>query len=241
MNTTFDFTNQVVVVTGASGNLGGSVARAFMQAGAKLVLVDRSVGKIPALFPELSNSPDHFLAEGVDLTDAAAVLQMADQVAERYGRIDALVNTAGGYRGGKPLHETSLETWDFLVNLNARTILIACQAAIPHMLRQGSGKIVSVSARAALAGSANQAAYSAAKSAVVRLTEAMAAELRTSGINVNCILPGTIDTPQNRAERPDADFSRWVSPEALADVILFLASPAARAIHGAAIPVYGLT
>jgi NAD(P)-dependent dehydrogenase (short-subunit alcohol dehydrogenase family) len=237
----FDFTNQVVIVTGASGNLGSAVARAFLEAGARLVLVDRAVGKIPALFPELAGSNDHFLAEGVDLTDAPAVQRMADQAVERYGRIDALVNTAGGYRGGKPLHETSLETWEFLLNLNARTILIACQAVIPHMLKQGAGKIVSVSARAALAGAADQAAYSASKSAVVRLTEGMAAELRASGINVNCILPGTIDTPQNRAERAGADFSRWVAPKALADVILFLASPAARAIHGAAIPVYGLS
>ena len=241
MNASFDFTDQVVIVTGASGNLGGAVGRAFLQAGAKLVLVDRSTGKIPALFPELASSSDHFLAEGVDLTDAAAVHQLADQAAGRFGRIDALVNTAGGYRGGKPLHETALETWDFLVNLNARTILTACQAVIPHMLKQGSGKIVSVSARAALAGDANQGAYSAAKSAVVRLTESMAAELKSAGINVNCILPGTIDTPQNRAERANADFSLWVPPEALADVILFLASPAARAIHGAAIPVYGLS
>jgi NAD(P)-dependent dehydrogenase (short-subunit alcohol dehydrogenase family) len=237
----FDFTNQVVIVTGSTGNLGGAVARAFMEAGAKLVLVDRSVGKLPELFPELANSPDHFLAEGVDLTNAPDVQRMADQAAERFGRIDALVNTAGGYRGGKPLHETSLETWDFLLNLNARTILIACQAVIPQMLRQGSGKIVNISARAALSGAANQGPYSASKIASVRLTEAMAAELRNSGINVNCILPGTIDTPQNRAERAGADFSRWVPPEAIADVILFLASPAARAIHGASVPVYGLS
>jgi NAD(P)-dependent dehydrogenase (short-subunit alcohol dehydrogenase family) len=112
---------------------------------------------------------------------------------------------------------------------------------IPHMLDQHSGKIVNISSRAGLEGKKNSAAYAAAKSAVIRLTESMSAELKASGINVNCILPGTIDTPQNRAEMPKADFDRWVTPEALASVILFLASGEARAVHGAALPVYGLS
>jgi NAD(P)-dependent dehydrogenase (short-subunit alcohol dehydrogenase family) len=126
-----------------------------------------------------------------------------------------------------------------MLNLNARTVFIASSAVIPAMLAQGRGKIISVSSRAALKGGGKSAAYSVSKSAVLRLTESMSAELKGSGINVNCVLPGTIDTPQNREAMPKADTSRWVKPEALADVILFLASDAARAVHGVAVPVYG--
>lgn len=235
----FDLTNRVVIVTGAAGNLGIAVARAFRAAGARLVLVDREPDRLARLFPGLAGSPDHYLAAPVDLTDEAAVKAMVDETLGRLGRIDVLVNVAGGYRGGTPVHETPLATWDFLLNLNARTVYIASSAVIPAMLRQGSGKIVNVAARAALQGAAKLGAYSASKSAVMRLTEAMAAELKNDGINVNCVMPGTIDTPENRAAMPKADTSRWVQPEALADVILFLASDAARAVHGAAIPVYG--
>lgn len=235
----FDLTNRVVIVTGAAGNLGTAVAKVFEAAGAKLVVVDRDPDRLSRLFPDLVGSPDHYLAAPVDLTDQTAVKAMVDEILSRFGRIDVLVNVAGGYRGGTPVHETPLATWDFLLNLNARTVYIASSAVIPAMLRQGSGKIVNVAARAALQGAAKLGAYSASKSAVIRLTEAMAAELKNDGINVNCVMPGTIDTPDNRAAMPKADTGRWVQPEALADVILFLASDAARAVHGAAIPVYG--
>jgi NAD(P)-dependent dehydrogenase (short-subunit alcohol dehydrogenase family) len=235
----FDFSDRVVIVTGAAGNLGSAVARAFQMAGAKLVLVDRAADRLPRLFPELVDSPNHFLATSVDLTNADAVETMMNETVKRFGRVDVLVNTAGGFRAGTPVHETPFETWDFMLNLNARTVFIASRAVIPHMQRQGSGKIVNVASRAALQGGAKMAAYSVSKSAVIRLTESMAAELKKDGINVNCILPSTIDTPQNRQAMPDANYSRWVKPEAIADVILFLASAAARAIQGAAIPVYG--
>lgn len=235
----FDFSNQVVIVTGATGNLGGAVARAFQTAGAKLTLVDRATDRLQQVFPDLVSSPDHFLANSVDVTDAEAVEMMVAETIKRLGRIDVLVNAVGGFRAGTSLHETSLETWDFMLNLNARSVFITSRAVIPHMLAQGSGKIISVAARPGLKGNAKMAAYSASKSAVIRLTESMAAELKGAGINVNCILPGTIDTPQNRQAMPNADPSRWVKPEALADVILFLASDAAREVHGAALPVYG--
>ncbi len=235
----FDFTDHVVMVTGAAGNLGRSVAQAFRAAGARLALVDRVPDRLPRLFPELAASTDHFLATSVDLTDEVRVKAAAQAVHQRFGRIDVLVNAAGGYRAGAPVHETSSETWDFMLNLNARTVLIASSAVIPIMLERGSGRIINVGARAALKGSRRAAAYSASKSAVVRLTETMSAELKANGINVNCILPGTIDTPENREAMPRADASKWVQPQALADVVLFLASDAARAIHGASIPVYG--
>jgi NAD(P)-dependent dehydrogenase (short-subunit alcohol dehydrogenase family) len=164
---------------------------------------------------------------------------MVGAALNRFGRIDVLINAAGGWRGGTAVHETSLDTWDLLINLNVRTMIVVSSAVIPVMLKQGSGKIVNVAARAGLSGSSKGGAYSAAKSAVLRLTESMAAELKNNGINVNCVMPATIDTPQNRADMPKADTSRWVKPEAIADVILFLTSDAAQAVHGAAIPVYG--
>jgi NAD(P)-dependent dehydrogenase (short-subunit alcohol dehydrogenase family) len=132
-----------------------------------------------------------------------------------------------------------LADWDFLFGVNLRTTLLCCRAVIPQMLRQGGGIIVNVASRDGLAGSAGYSAYSASKSAVLRLTESLAAELKNSNINVNCIMPGTIDTPQNRKAIPNGDFSKWVEPEAIAEVILFLISNAARAINGAALPVYG--
>jgi NAD(P)-dependent dehydrogenase (short-subunit alcohol dehydrogenase family) len=235
----FDFADCVVVVSGASGNLGQAVVRAFSGAGANLVLLDRKPERLPGLFPELAGSPQHLLVGSVDATDAGSVERAVEQALERFGRIDVLANTVGGYRAGTPVHETRLETWDFMLDLNARTAFVASRAVVPHMLEQGSGKIVHVAARAALKGGAKASAYSVSKSAIVRLVESLAAELRHDGINVNCVLPGTIDTPQNRKAMPKADHSRWVPPEAIADVILFLASDAAQAVHGAAIPVYG--
>ena len=230
----FDFTGQVVVVTGATGNLGKATVAAFARAGARLVLVGRPGRPLEELFPDLAAAGDH-LFTAVDLTDAHAVEGLA------FGeRVDVLVNIAGGFRGGAPLHETPLEIWDFLLDLNARSVFHTARAFIPHMLRQEQGKVINVAARAGLAGTRNQAAYSAAKSAVIRLTESMSAELKGRGINVNCVLPYTIDTPENRRAMPNAAHEKWISPAALADVILFLASEAARAIHGACIPVYGL-
>ena len=229
----------VILITGAVGNLGLATARAFHAAGARTVLVDRSQERLGERFPELADSSQHLLAGGVDLSDAASLDRLVADTLARFGRIDALVHTVGAWRGGKPVHETDLADWDFLFNVNLRTTLLCCRAVIPQMLKQGRGKIVNVASRDGIAGSAGYAAYSASKSAVIRLTEALADEVKASNINVNCIMPGTIDTPQNRAANPSADFSQWVEPSAIADVIQFLASDASRAINGAAIPVFG--
>lgn len=231
---TFDFSDQVVMVTGAGGNLGSATAHVFEQAGAKLVLVEHDVEKLQGGYP-----PDRVLVLAADLTDPASVNELVHRALDHFGQLDILANTVGGYRAGTPVHETPLETWEFMMALNARTAFLIGQAVIPHMLARGKGKIINAAARGGLDGAAKQSAYSAAKSAVIRLTESMAAELKHNGINVNCVLPGTIDTPQNRAAMPNADYQRWVSPGAIADVIAFLASDAARAITGAAIPVYG--
>jgi NAD(P)-dependent dehydrogenase (short-subunit alcohol dehydrogenase family) len=230
---------KVVVVTGSVGNLGLATAQELQKVGAKTVLVDRSNERLQKNYPDLINSPGHFLAGGVDLADPDSLARIVETALARFGRIDSLVNTVGAWRGGKAAHETDLEDWDFLFGVNVRTTLLCCRAVIPQMLRQGRGTIVNVASRDGLQGSAGYSAYSASKSAVLRLTESMAAELKSSNINVNCIMPGTIDTPQNRKAIPNGDFSKWVAPEAIAHVILFLISDAARAINGAAVPVYG--
>jgi len=232
-------TERVVIITGAVGNLGLATARAFQAAGDKTVLVDRSHDRLRDAFGNVAASPDHQLAGGVDLSDAASLSKLVADTLARFDRVDALVNTVGAWRGGKPVHESDLGDWDFLFNVNLRTTLLCCRAVIPQMLKQGRGKIINVASRDGLAGSAGYAAYSASKSAVLRLTEALADELKAANINVNCIMPATIDTPQNRAAQPNADFTKWVAPSAIADVILFLASDASRAINGAAIPVFG--
>jgi len=233
----FDFTDRIVLVGGASGNLGQAVARAFHAAGANLVLLDRKPGRLAALFPELAASPDHLLLDSVDAADAASVDAAVQAAVERFGRLDIVANTVGGYRAGTPVHETPPETWEFMLTLNARTAFVLSRAAVPHMLERGAGKIVHVAARASLQGTARAAAYSASKSAILRLVESLSAELKHTGINVNCVLPGTIDTPANRKAMPDADFSKWTAPAAIAEVFVFLASESGAAVNGAEIPV----
>ena len=209
------------------------------MAGDKTVLVDRSQDKLRDAFSSIASSPDHLLAGGVDLSAPASLGKLVADALSRFGRIDALVHTVGAWRGGKPVHEDDLANCDFLFNVNLRTTLLCCRAVIPQMLKQGRGKIITVASRDGFKGSTGYAAYSASKSAVLRLAESLADELKASNINVNCILPGTIDTPQNRVAQPGADFTKWVEPAAIADVIRFLASDASRAINGAAIPVFG--
>ena len=236
-----EFTDQVVVITGASGNLGAAAARSFAAAGAKLALMDIRAERLQEVHGALAASSGHKLLAPVDVTDAASIEMAMGEIVGEFGRIDVLLNVAGGYRAGTPAHETRLEDWDFMLSLNARSAFLSSREVVPHMLRQGRGKIVNIGARPGLKGVANAAAYAASKSAVIRLTESMAAELRSKGININCVIPGTMNTPENRKSMPDASHESWVPLEAVIDVILFLVSDAARAIHGAAIPVYGLT
>jgi NAD(P)-dependent dehydrogenase (short-subunit alcohol dehydrogenase family) len=227
---------KVVLITGAAGQVGQVVAREFAANGARLALVDRQNDRLKEMF----NTIDRALLIGaIDITRPESVATMAEKVNSELGRIDALINLAGGWRGGEPLHEVTPETWDFVMNLNAKSMFLASRAVIPFMIAQGSGKIVSVAAKSGLQGAANTSVYNASKSVIIRLTESMSAELKDKGINVNCVLPTIIDTPQNREQMPKADTSKWVTPEEIAAVLMFLASDAASAIHGAAIPVYG--
>jgi len=227
------FTDRTVVITGASGNLGRAVAKAFAELGASLVLMD-------VRRADLQDGLRQVFLE-VDLMKANSVDAAVGQALERFGRIDVLCNIAGGFRMGSPVHETKDADWDFLFGLNARSVVNTSRAAVPAMLKGGGGKIVNIGAFAAQRGAANMGPYIASKSAVIRLTETMAAELREKNVNVNCVLPTIIDTPENRAAMPNADPRKWVAPQDLAAVIVFLASDAARAIHGAAIPVSGLS
>lgn len=226
---------QTVLITGAAGHLGRAVAAACQRQGARLVLLDRNADSLAAAFGTVADA----VLLDVDLLDRPALSARVGEAIARVGRIDALCHLAGGFRMGEPVHDTPAATWDFLLGLNAASLIGVAAAVVPHLIAAGGGRIVTVGAGAALRGGANMGAYSASKSALIRLTEAMSAELRDQAINVNCVLPSIIDTPDNRAAMPDADVSRWVTPEALADVIAFLISPAARAIHGAALPVTG--
>lgn len=232
------FQKQAIVITGAAGNLGRAVAAAFGAEGARLALLDLDEAQLQTV--PVAQAGD-VLRQPVDLSEPASVAAAVAAVVARFGRIDALCNLAGGFHMGEKVHEIPADKWDFMMELNAGSVLRMCHAVVPHMLKSGGGRIVNIGAYSALGGKAEMGAYVAAKSAVIRLTEAMAMELRGHNINVNCVLPSIIDTPQNRAAMPKADPARWVAPAALADVILFLCSPAARAMHGAAVPVVGLS
>ena len=233
-----NFKHRTVMVTGAAGNLGQAVAAAFSAQGAQLVLLDRQLDALHQAYG--AAGPDR-LCLATDLLDATQVAAAQAAALARFGRIDVLCNLAGGFRMGEAVHTTSDSTWDFLLDINTRTLLNMARSVVPHMLERGGGKIINVGAFAAQKGLAHMGAYCASKSSVIRLTEAMAAELREQHINVNCVLPTILDTPENRAAMPDADPARWVATQDLAQVIVFLASDAARAVHGAALPVTGLS
>lgn len=220
-----------IIVTGAFGTLGAAVVLAALDAGAKVAAVDRA------------DAPPTELAAakcfgGVDLSDTAAAQHAIDAAAQALGGLDALVNIAGTFRY-ETLADGSPETWDLLYRINLRTAVAASKAALPHLLQHGNGRIVNVGAASALKAGAGVGAYTASKAGVMRMTEALAEELKDRRITVNAVLPSIIDTPPNRVDMPSADFARWVKPSQLADVILFLLSDRASAITGALIPVVG--
>lgn len=226
----------VVVVTGAFGALGSAVSRAFTQADAKLALIDvaHPSAEIQAEFGGAGN----MLLAGADLADVEATRKAMAAIAMRFGGIDVLVNIAGGFRWEK-VADGDVETWDSLYSMNLRSAVVSCQCALPAMLERGGGRIVNIGAGAAARAGLGMGAYAASKAGVQRLTEALAEELKDRNVTVNAILPGIIDTPRNRLDMPKADFTRWVSPESIAQVIRFLASDAAAAVTGASIPVFG--
>jgi NAD(P)-dependent dehydrogenase (short-subunit alcohol dehydrogenase family) len=221
---------KVIVVTGALGALGKVVASEALARGARIAAVDHAPTQVPATTTRMELG-------GVDLTDAAQARKAIDAVASHFGKLDALINIAGGF-AFEAVAEGDPKTWQRMYAMNVLTALNASQSAIPHLAATGAGRIVNVGAMGAQQAGAGMGPYAASKAGVHRLTEALAAEWKGK-ITVNAVLPSTIDTEANRASMPKADFAKWVTPLELADVILFLASDAASAVTGALLPVSG--
>lgn len=230
-----EFDGQVVMVTGAAGNLGSAVSRQFAAQGARLILLDRGGDRLDALARELGGDP-----MSADLSDAAAVDALVSRAEARYGQIYVLAHTVGGFESGALVHEGDYDVMERMFALNVRPVYVTCGRVARHMVeREVAGKIVVVLARSGLKGFAGGAAYTASKAAAQRVVEAMALELRDKGIHVNAVMPSTIDTAANRESMPKADFSKWVTPDDVANAILYLASDRARAFYGSSLEVYG--
>lgn len=227
--------SDVILITGAFGALGQTVARHLAGLGHRLALVDFAPAVPPALQQDLAG---HLLLPGVHLGQATGAQRAVASVLAQWGQVDGLVNIAGSFRW-ETLAEGSAATWQQMFEVNLLTAVNACQAVLPTLLAQGRGRIVNIGAGAAGRAGAGMGAYAASKAGVLRLTEALAEETKLQGLTVNAVLPSIIDTPANRRDMPDADFSRWVTPQALAEVIAFLLSDAARAVTGAALAVPG--
>jgi NAD(P)-dependent dehydrogenase (short-subunit alcohol dehydrogenase family) len=221
---------KVILVTGASGALGKVVAEAALERGARVAGVDHAKSQI-------AQTPERMELGSVDLSDGTQARQAIDAVAAHFGKLDVLINIAGAF-SFETIAEGDSKTWERLYAINVLTALNASRAAIPHLLARGAGRIVNIGAMGALAAGAGMGPYAASKAGVHRLTEALSAELKGK-VTVIAVLPSTIDTPANRASMPKADFAKWVTPQELANVILFLASGEASAVTGALLPVSG--
>ncbi len=228
---------KTIVVTGGFGALGSAVAEAAVRRRASVAALDYAPAAPAGFAGRLG--PSGLIVGGVDLSLPHAAQRAMAEVTARFGRIDALLNIAGGFRWEKIADAANAETWDRMFAINLKTALNASRAALPHLLQSGAGRVVNVGAQSAIRASEGMGPYAASKSAVHRLTESLADELKLKGVTVNAVLPSIIDTPANRADMPNADFSRWVAPADLAAVMLFLASDEARAVTGALIPVTG--
>ena len=231
--------NRNVLITGGTGILGSAVTKAFLAQGdtvAVTYLFDNEVERFKQHNPKLSEDVTFLFA---NVTEEAEVQKTIETFITQFGHLDILVNIVGGFIGGIPITELEEDRWDFIMNLNLKSVFLCCKSVIPHMTERGYGKIVNVSARAGLKGEAGLSAYCVSKGGVRTLTESLAAEVMDSGINVNAIMPSIMDTPMNREAMPDEDHSRWVKTEDVAKVICFLTSDDALIINGAAIPVYG--
>lgn len=234
MDVEFDFTDRVVLVTGAGGALGSAVSAAFEAAGATVCGADI----LAADDEDLQLDPETIHYYQGDFTAESTVQEVVAQIDEEHGGLDHLCNIAGTWRGGEPIAETDVETFDLLFDINLKTMFLASKHALPRLQESEGGTIVSVSARSSLEGGEGDGPYRASKAGVRLLTETIAAE-NLGQVRANAIMPSVIDTPMNRDMMPDADFSTWVDPADIAKVILFLSSEAGEVTSGAAVPVYG--
>jgi len=223
--------SRTVVVTGAAGALGRAVAQYFLDEGARVALIDRDEGHLRAVFPSLANVARHRLL-AADVTSEASMRAAVERIIGHFDRIDVLVHVAGGFEMGEPVHGLTRASWDRMLDLNAWSFVTVTRDLIPHMLQNGKGRVIAVSARAAERGEATMAAYGASKSALQRLVEALAREVGARGISVNSIAPTIMDTPANRNAMPQADRSTWVPTGAAARAIGFLASEEGGWVHG---------
>jgi NAD(P)-dependent dehydrogenase (short-subunit alcohol dehydrogenase family) len=228
-----EFDDRVVLIAGAKGGLGTSVTQAFLAAGAMVAGSSKTIRD-----SDFSNP--RFAAIPADLTVAESARELVGATIARFGKIDALVHVMGGFAGGKPIPETDDETWDLMMNLNLRAAFNILRAVLPHMRQAGRGRILAISSRQAVEPAANLSAYNTSKAALVALIRTAALENEDAGITANTLLPGTMNTEDNRQASPDADPSKWVQTERVAGIAVFLASDAGAEITGAAIPVYGL-
>ncbi len=236
---TAKFDGKIVLVAGGTGGLGRAVTLAFLEEGAKTAVTYRAQEEFDALKSAAGTSGSRVEGHAVDVTDEAAVRQLIEKIVGKHRRLDAMVNTVGGYAGGTTLWELETKVFDQMLALNLRSGYALARPAVRAMLKEGRGAIVNVAAKAAVDHAAGAAAYAASKAAAVALLDCLAADLRGSGVRVNTILPSIIDTEANRRAMPQADFAKWPKPKDIARVILFLCSDDAKVIHGAAIPVYG--
>lgn len=233
MTVSFDMDGEVVLVTGVGGALGSAVAEGFLEAGAMVCGADIATPEDDGF---LLNEPDRIDFYQGDFTDERVVADVLESVIEAHGGLDSLAAVAGTWRGGDPVDETDVETFDFLFDVNLKTTFLAAKHALPH-LRERSGSVVTVSSRSSLEGGSGDALYRASKAGVRLLTESVDAE--NDAVRANAVLPSVIDTPMNREMMPDADHAAWVDPAEIASVVLFLSSDAAAPTSGAAVPVYG--
>lgn len=237
-----EMAGKTVLITGGTGNVGRAVAHRFAKEGANLVLVDRDQARLDGFKAELSAAyPDlNVHPAQVDALDGAAVDGMITAVRGRFGQIDVIAHTIGGFAYGDPVTAMNMDVFEQQLNLNVRPIYTLVGRVVQHMLDQGvAGKVVIILSRAAIKGSAKSSAYNATKAAAQSIMESLSLEVRDKGINVNGIMPSIIDTPPNRKDMPNADFSKWVTVDDIANTIYFLSSDAARTLHGVSLEVYG--
>ena len=234
-----DFEGRVVLIAGATGALGQAVTRAFADAGATLALTARSAERLSRLVAQVGLPPTRVLGVPADVTDEPQVGELMAQVEAQLGRVDVLINAVGGWSGGKATGELSVAEWERMLSLNLRPAFLLSRAVLPSMLSNGWGRIIFVGAKTAVMPRPRQAAYIVSKAGVIALTQAIAAEVKGSGVTANVILPSVIRTPANLRSMPKSDPSRWVPPEEIAAMMLFLCTDAAAAINGALVPMYG--